>query len=231
MQQKTIVLTGTHQSPALELINQLKADKKNKWKIYYFGRKFRSPKSDVISTEYELFRFLVDKYVTLNSAKLNRYNLFSSIFDLPLLITSIFSSYSWLKQIKPDLVVSLGGYISIPVLVAAKVLKIKSIIHEQTLTNSLTTKIASFFVTKIALSFDNYQQISQLPKAKTSVTGNLLRQEIFKKSNISIQKKYFKKRKPIIYITGGNQGSSSINKIVLSILPKLTPLFNIVHQV
>lgn len=231
MIQKTIVITGTHQSPATELIRQLKMDNTIHWKVYYIGRKYRSTSTKITTTEYDLFREMVDAYITIESAKFHRHSIYQSLLTFPYLFSSIYTSYVSLKQIKPNILVSLGGYISIPVLIAGKLLGIKSIIHEQTLTNSLTTKISSYFVNKVALSFDNLEQIKSLPKDKVVITGNLIRNEILQKSKINILKEYFKNKKPVLYITGGNQGSVVINKILLSILPKLLVNYNIIHQV
>ncbi len=149
---------------------------------------------------------------------------------IPLTIAGIFQSFFLIYKIKPDIVVSFGAYVSVPVIIAAKILSIKSIIHEQTLTNSLTTRFCAHFVDKIALSFNHPPQIRELPKKKIVVTGNLLRQEIF--NNISSNKQFLKfasSNKPLVYITGGNQGSSTINQYIKKLLPKLKQ-YNLVHQ-
>jgi UDP-N-acetylglucosamine--N-acetylmuramyl-(pentapeptide) pyrophosphoryl-undecaprenol N-acetylglucosamine transferase len=98
------------------------------------------------------------------------------------------------------------------------------------LTNSLTTKINSRFVNKIALSFNNQKQIQELPKSKIVITGNLLRYQLFQKQPVSIKNLKLKNNKlPIIYITAGNQGSHTINLNLKKILPQLKT-FNIIHQ-
>ncbi len=226
-----IVITGTHQSPALELIRALKNDTTFKWEIYYLGRKYRSLNSQVIATEYELFQKLGVRYFVVNSGKFDRNSLLSSLKGIPTTILGVFVAWKILHQIKPSLIVSFGGYTSIPVLYAGWLQGIKSIIHEQTMTNSLTTKLAAPVVSKIALSFDNPLQKQTLPKAKTQTTGNLLRSDLFKPSNKSSILKKIHNHKPLIYITGGNQGSVALNKIILSILPELLNKYNIIHQV
>lgn len=126
--------------------------------------------------------------------------------------------------------VSFGGYVSVPVIINAALKKIKTITHEQTLTNSLTTKINSHFVTKVALSFNNKIQISQLPKKKITITGNLLRHQLFHPAPLTNQKLKFKdKNKPLIYITAGNQGSHHINMVIKNNLDLLQN-YNIIHQ-
>jgi len=135
-----------------------------------------------------------------------------------------------IKRLKPDIIVSFGGYVSVPVIISGWLQKITSITHEQTLTNSLTTKINSHFVKKIALSFNNQNQIDQLPGKKVVVTGNLLRYQLFKKTSLSNPKiKFPNPQLPIIYITAGNQGSHNINMVINELLPKLSK-FNLIHQ-
>ena len=149
---------------------------------------------------------------------------------LPKTIAGLFKSFFIVKQIKPDIIVSFGGYVSVPVIISGWLQRIVSITHEQTLTNSLTTKINSHFVKKIALSFNNQNQIDQLPNKKVVITGNLLRYELFKKNNsINWITKFQNPKLPIIYITAGNQGSHAINSVVKQLLPKLNN-FNIIHQ-
>lgn len=128
-----------------------------------------------------------------------------------------------IKKIKPDIIVSFGGYVSVPVIISGFLKKIPSITHEQTLTNSLTTKINSFFVNKIALSFNNQHQKEKLPKNKIVITGNLLRQEIFHPQKNKIGNDID------IFITAGNQGSHTINLLIKKILPKLKNYY-IIHQ-
>jgi UDP-N-acetylglucosamine--N-acetylmuramyl-(pentapeptide) pyrophosphoryl-undecaprenol N-acetylglucosamine transferase len=217
--QKTIVITGTHHTPAIELINQLKKDPQFTWKIFYL--------SDAFKTETHLIHTIIPKlgvkFIPLKSGKFHRRWLPSTIKGIPFIISAILSSYRYLRRIKPDLVMSFGGYISVPVIIAAWFSHIPSITHEQTQTISLATKINSFFVKHIALSFHQ----PSLPKSKVSITGNLLRSQIY---NSNSKKYSFTSSKPLIYITGGSQGATFINQQIIKLLPKLSN-YNIIHQV
>ena len=220
---KTIVITGTHLTPALELIRQLKADKKNDWQINYIGRKNNSSVDNTPSIESKIIPKIGIEFYSINCGKLDRRWLPNTIKGLPQTTKSLFESLKLIKKIKPDIIVSFGGYVSVPVIISSFLKKIPSITHEQTLTNSLTTKINSFFVNKIALSFDNQRQKENLPKNKIVVTGNLLRQEIFHPQKNKIGNNID------IFITAGNQGSHTINLLIKKILPKLKNYY-IVHQ-
>ncbi|MBU4210597.1 glycosyltransferase [Patescibacteria group bacterium] len=218
---KTILITGSHHTPAIELITQLKKDKNYNWKIAYI--------SHLYPTETHIEKTILPKlkidFYPLKSGKLHRRYLPYTIRDLPKIPLAIFKAYKLVKTIKPDITVSFGGYISVPVIIASAINKVPSITHEQTLTISLSTKINSFFANKIALSFPNTKH--KLPKNKVVVTGNLLRREIFKTTSQKYQKLG---KTPLIYVTGGNQGSKIINQNLSKILKNLNQKFTIIHQ-
>jgi len=220
---KTIIITGVHHTPAIELINHLRQDTHFSWKIFYLTHKFSSDNH----LDDPVFKKKDIQIINIPSGKLDRISLFNTIKGIPLTLFSFFRSFYLIRQIKPNLVVSFGGYVSVPVIIASRVNQIKSIIHEQTLTISLTTKICSLFVNKIALSFDTK---NNLPPSKTIVTGNLVRQQLYQtnRSTFNPLQKQIKKY-PLIYITGGNQGSAIINQHLINSLSKLTN-FTIIHQ-
>jgi len=222
---KTIIITGTHLTPALELIRQLKNDPKINWSIIYIGRQFNSSDSKEISIESKIIPKIGIKFYPISCGKLDRRYFLNTLTGISKTIKGFFESRKIIKNVKPNIIVSFGGYVSVPVIINSWIKHIPSITHEQTLTNSLTTKINSFFVTRIALSFKNPNQIKNLPENKINITGNLLRYEIFSNH----QKPLIKTSKPIIYITAGNQGSHSINLIIKKIIPLLSDFF-IIHQ-
>lgn len=183
-----------------------------------------------MSIESNIIPSLGVNFYPIPCGKLDRRFLPNTILGLPKTIAGLFKSFFIIKHIKPNIIVSFGGYVSVPVIISGWLQRVVSITHEQTLTNSLTTKINSYFVKKIALSFNNQKQIEQLPSKKVIVTGNLLRYQLFKFNNSTKPIIKFKKPSlPIIYITAGNQGSHAINSAIKELLPKLND-FNIIHQ-
>lgn len=221
---KKIIITGTHTTPAIELINQLQKDEQFNWEIYYIGRCYNSSVSTQPSIESKLIPEVGVKFLGIQCGKLDRRWLLNTIRGIPQIFTGFQDANSIIKKIKPDIVVSFGGYVSVPVVIAAKLNHIKSITHEQTFTTSLSTKINSFFVDKIALSFP-----SKKNNPKEIVTGNLLRQDIYNLKSKLFENLIQNKKRPIIYITAGNQGSKILNDSILSILPDLKK-FTIIHQ-
>lgn len=228
--EKKIIITGTHLTPALELIRQLQLSQKNNWEISYIGRLSNSNDVQQSSIESEIVPSLGVKFYSIPCGKFDRRFLPNTILGFPKTIAGLFKSFFLVKRIKPDIIVSFGGYVSVPVVISGWLQRISSVTHEQTLTNSLTTKINSHFVKKIALSFNNQKQIGQLPNNKVVITGNLLRYQLFKKNNYYRSSiKFQSSELPIIYITAGNQGSHIINSVIKELLPKLKG-FNIIHQ-
>jgi UDP-N-acetylglucosamine--N-acetylmuramyl-(pentapeptide) pyrophosphoryl-undecaprenol N-acetylglucosamine transferase len=227
---KKIIITGTHLTPAVELINQLKADDKYSWDIYYIARQYNSSVDRSASIESQIIPNLGIKFYSVSCGKLDRRWLPNTLKGIPHTIKGLFEAFKLVSKIKPDVVVSFGGYVSVPVVISSWLKGIPSITHEQTLTNSLTTKINSYFVKKVALSFDNDQQKKSLPTNKVVVTGNLLRSEIFNNSSKTFEKLFgVKVQKSVIYVTAGNQGSHSINSVIKELLSKLEN-YIVIHQ-
>lgn len=227
---KKIVITGTHLTPAIELIHQLQKDSKTNWEISYIGRYFNSSIEQIPSIESRVIPKIGIKFYPIHCGKIDRKYFPNTIQGFPQTIKGFFEAFKIISKIRPNIIISFGGYVSVPVILAGFIKKIPSITHEQTSTNSLTTKINSLFVKKVALSFNNPKQIKKLPPNKVIVTGNLLRSEIYDQSSPLFKNFELKiKNSPIIYITAGNQGSHTINKIIPEIVNKLPKLI-FIHQ-
>lgn len=210
------------------MIRQLRSDDKYKWNIIYIGRNYNSATNKTPSIESEFIPKLNVKFFPINSGKYDRKYFPNNFQELPNLIRGFFDAYKIVSRVKPNVIVSFGGYVSVPVIVSGWLKKIPSITHEQTLTNSLTTKINSLFVNKVALSFPT--QTDSLPQKKIVITGNLLRSEIYDDSSAFFRNlKLDIRNLPLIYITAGNQGSNLINQNIKTILPQLKN-FIIIHQ-
>lgn len=126
--------------------------------------------------------------------------------------------------IRPRLVVSFGGYLSVPVVLSARLLGVTCVTHEQTTRVGLANRFIGRFCQKIFVSFSS--SVKYFPKNKTVLVGNLLRREIFE------DRGYFKfnNQKKTIYVTGGKQGAHKINELIGLFLPKLLFQYNLIHQ-
>jgi UDP-N-acetylglucosamine--N-acetylmuramyl-(pentapeptide) pyrophosphoryl-undecaprenol N-acetylglucosamine transferase len=138
-------------------------------------------------------------------------------------------AYKIINAYQPDIVLSFGGYISVPVVLAAAMKKLPIVIHEQTLHVGLANKIAARVATKICISWEESRKY--FPKEKIILTGNPLREEFFlgaKAHGLGTRKEV--KALPLIYITGGSGGAHGINVLIEDCLGKLLEKYRIIHQ-
>ncbi len=137
----------------------------------------------------------------------------ASLLHLPI---PIIKSLRWLKTFRPDVVLGLGGYVSGPVLLAARLLSIPTLLHEQNLIPGLSNRLASRFADTVCVSFPDTAK--WFPKNRCLVTGNPVREEILNSQDVDESSG----RKVRILVLGGSQGARGINRLVCSALELLT---------
>ena len=133
-----------------------------------------------------------------------------------------------LKKHKPDLLFSKGGFVSVPVVIAARSLKIPTIIHESDLTPGLANKIALKFAKKIYTTFEDTLQY--LPKDKADFVGATVRQDL-KQGNKErgYQLTGFNTDKKVLLVMGGSLGSKKLNETIRENLEALLHDYQIIH--
>jgi UDP-N-acetylglucosamine--N-acetylmuramyl-(pentapeptide) pyrophosphoryl-undecaprenol N-acetylglucosamine transferase len=223
---RKIVITGGHLTPALAVIHELK--KQGDWDIYYFGRKYSLEGEKVLSVESTTVPQLGIKFIPIIAGRLQRHFTRYTLFSLLRVPVGFIQTMIYLIRIKPQVVCSFGGYISVPTVIAAWILRVPILTHEQTIVFGLSSKINAFFANKIAISFPD--SLKYFPPEKILITGNPMREEalyVKKMPNFSLGKT---SNYPIIYITGGSQGSQTINQAVFQILPELLQKYYVIHQ-
>ncbi len=136
-----------------------------------------------------------------------------------------------LRQLKPDLIFSKGGFVSFPVVIAGKILGIPVIAHESDIIPGLTTKLCFRFVTKQCIGFASGRQYFDQPE-KVIHTGTPLRPSIFmgNAENGLIRLGITKKTKPILLCMGGSLGAAAVNQLIIDLLPTLLPAYTIIHS-
>ncbi|NLI89472.1 MAG: undecaprenyldiphospho-muramoylpentapeptide beta-N-acetylglucosaminyltransferase [Epulopiscium sp.] len=217
---KTIVLTGGgtagHVTPNIAMIPTLE---KEGWDIRYIGS-HEGIEKNLIEDEGI-------PYYGISSGKLRRYIDLKNITDPFKVVKGLLDAFILLKKLKPNVVFSKGGYVSVPVVIAAKMRGIPVVIHESDITPGLANKIAFPFAKKICV---NFPETLDHVKDKGVITGTPIREDLFK-GDAKQGKKIcdFKDDKPAITIMGGSQGSVRINNIVREILNDLLPSYNIIH--
>lgn len=224
---KKIVICGGHLTPALALIEELK-DKKD-IELIFFGRKYSTEGSKNPSAEYQSIKKLNIEFCQITAGRIQRkftkYTI-PSLLKIPIGFTQ---SLVYLVKVRPLLVGSFGGYLSVPVVFSAWLLGIKSIAHEQSVKLGLANKINSILAEKVYLSWSDTAK--DLTVGNYEIVGNLTRKSIFQKNakDAKIQN-FLKSSRKLIFVTGGNQGSHFINKLIFELLPKLSN-YQVLHQV
>ncbi len=218
---KKIVLTGGgtagHVTPNLALLPELQ---KEGYEIYYIGSYDGIEKKLITDTGIP--------YYGVSTGKLRRYMDAKNFSDPFRIIKGFAEAKKILKKIKPDVVFSKGGFVSVPVVRAAASLKIPCIIHESDLTPGLANKLCSPVATKVCCNFP--ETMKYLPESKAVLTGTPIRNELKEGSRAKgLELCGFTDEKPVVMVFGGSQGAASINKIVRATLPKLLQKYQVVH--
>lgn len=217
---KTIVLTGGgtagHVTPHIALIPSLRNEG---WDIRYIGS-YQGIEKDLIEKESI-------PYYGIASGKLRRYMSLQNLKDPFKVIKGFFDAYKVLKELKPKVVFSKGGYVTVPVVMAANTLKIPVIIHESDMTPGLANKMAMKGAKVICV---NFEETLQYVGNKGVLTGSPIRKELFEGSREKGNRLCsFKYQKPTLLMMGGSLGSVKINKVLRKGLPELLKKFNVIH--
>lgn len=168
------------------------------------------------------------KYYPISSGKLRRYLSFENAKDVFKVLKGVLDARKILKKHKPDLLFSKGGFVSVPVVIAARSLKIPTIIHESDLTPGLANKIALKFAKKIYTTFEDTLQY--LPKDKADFVGATVREDL-KQGNKErgYQLTGFNTDKKVLLVMGGSLGSKKLNETIRENLEALLHDYQIIH--
>ncbi|MDO4298444.1 MAG: undecaprenyldiphospho-muramoylpentapeptide beta-N-acetylglucosaminyltransferase [Lachnospiraceae bacterium] len=218
---KRIVLTGGgtagHVTPNIALIPKLK---EHDFDIQYIG--------SYDGIEKKLIEDLGIPYHGIASGKLRRYFDLKNFSDPFRVMKGYLQAKKLLKQLKPDIIFSKGGFVTVPVVQAAKGLHIPVIIHESDMTPGLANKLAIPAATKVCCNFP--ETISYLPQGKAVLTGSPIREELHSGNRLQALKFCgFSSEKPVLLIIGGSLGSVAVNNAIRGILPELLKTFQIIH--
>ncbi|SUK93676.1 UDP-N-acetylglucosamine--N-acetylmuramyl-(pentapeptide) pyrophosphoryl-undecaprenol N-acetylglucosamine transferase [Staphylococcus aureus] len=168
------------------------------------------------------------KYYPISSGKLRRYISLENAKDVFKVLKGILDARKVLKKEKPDLLFSKGGFVSVPVVIAAKSLNIPTIIHESDLTPGLANKIALKFAKKIYTTFE--ETLNYLPKEKADFIGATIREDL-KNGNAhnGYQLTGFNENKKVLLVMGGSLGSKKLNSIIRENLDTLLQQYQVIH--
>jgi len=218
---KRIVLTGGgtagHVTPCIALLPALT---KEGYDIHYIGS-YNGIERKLIE-EYNI------PYYGISSGKLRRYLDVKNLTDPFKVLKGYFEARKILKKLKPNIVFSKGGFVTVPVVLAAKSCGIPVIIHESDITPGLANKIAIPAAKKVCVNFP--ETLNYVPRDKAVLTGTPIRKELFAGNKIhGLDYCGFTANKPVIMIIGGSTGSKTINDVIRGMLPTLLRDYQIIH--
>jgi UDP-N-acetylglucosamine--N-acetylmuramyl-(pentapeptide) pyrophosphoryl-undecaprenol N-acetylglucosamine transferase len=219
---KKILLTGGgtagHVTPNIALLPHLK---EAGYEISYIGS-YTGMEKDLIQAQHI-------PYYGISSGKLRRYFDPKNFSDPFKVVKGLGQAIHLIHKLKPDVVFSKGGFVSVPVVLAAKFCHVPAIIHESDITPGLANRIAIPGATKVCCNFPETMQY--LPKDKAVLTGSPIRQELLagdaKKARALCG---FESDLPVLFIIGGSSGSVVINNAVREALPQLLEKYQVIHM-
>ncbi len=218
---KRIILTGGgtagHVTPNMALIPELK---KAGFDIHYIG--------SYEGIEKKLIEDMQIPYHGISSGKLRRYFDLKNFSDPFRVVKGYGEASRLIKSLKPDVVFSKGGFVSVPVVMAAKHHKVPAIIHESDMTPGLANKLAIPCATKVCCNFP--ETIQYLPEGKAVLTGTPIRKELFDgDATQGLTFCGFTASKPVVLVIGGSTGSVVVNEAVRGCLDTLLTKFQVIH--
>ena len=218
---KRIILTGGgtagHVTPNIALIPKLR---ELGYDIQYIG--------SYNGIEKELIEPFGIPYHGISSGKLRRYFSLQNFTDPFRVLKGLSEAKKLIRELKPDIIFSKGGFVSVPVVLAAKHYKIPVIIHESDMTPGLANKICIPAAKKVCCNFP--ETLNYLPKDKAVLSGSPIREELLTGDRLSgLQYAGLSANRPVILVIGGSLGSVTVNHAVRSILPKLLSQFQVIH--
>jgi len=221
-----IALCGGHLTPALAVMDFVLAEHPEDT-VMFIGRQFSQVATQQLSHEATEVEKRQVAFLAFSAPRFNHTPSLQHLLLIPqILIATVSGFFIFLKH-RPDVFLSFGGYLALPLTVACTILGIPVVTHEQTKAVGFANQVIARLAQKVALA--NESSLKYVPKEKAIVTGNPLRPGLFKNqprptwlsSPIT---------KPILYITGGNQGSEILNTTTQKALRSLVSYWFVIHQ-
>lgn len=218
---KKIILTGGgtagHVTPNIALIPELQ---KRGYEIHYIGSK------DGIETK--LMAEFDIPYYGISSGKLRRYFDLKNFTDPARILKGYAEAAKIIKRVKPDVIFSKGGFVTVPVVLAAKRKKVPCVLHESDISPGLANRLCIPSATAICANFP--ETLSHLPEEKAHLTGSPIRKELFSGNRLKgLDFCGFTADKPVVLVIGGSLGSVRVNDAVREILPQLLEKYQVIH--
>ncbi len=212
--------TGGSVTPLLVIAEELLKDDKN-LEIIFIGTKNGLEKKMVSDFSGQI------KYISLPSGKWRRYFSLNNILDIFKIIYAFFKSFFILRKERPNVIVTAGGFVGVPLVWAAAFCRIPVLVHQQDIRPGLANKLMAPFARVITVTFEK-SLTDYGPRAV--LTGNPAKDTSFLGNTAETRKKYnLKQDIPFVLVTGGGTGAFAINNLVVEALPNLLSFCQIIN--
>jgi UDP-N-acetylglucosamine--N-acetylmuramyl-(pentapeptide) pyrophosphoryl-undecaprenol N-acetylglucosamine transferase len=213
--------TGGHVLPALAVVDELRQ---------------RGAVGDLIwigssdGVEWRAAEEAGIQFVAIPTGKLRRYLSLRNLTDAGRVPLGVLAARRALAAFRPDVVLSTGGFVSVPTVIAARGIA-PVLTHEQTAILGLANRINARFAGILAVSHDQTEQLARRLHRRVVVTGNPIRVGLTAGDRSrGLQRLGFEAALPVLYVTGGARGASPINQRIAALLPRILDRTQIVHQ-
>jgi len=213
--------TGGHLTPLVAVADELRKKIGPELKLLYIGSGAQMEKQIMSERNIPIKSVL--------SGKMRRYSSFKNIIDFFKIPIGFFQSLWILLWFTPDAIFSKGGYVAVPIVLAAWLYRIPIMIHESDSAPGIANQFLSKFADRVAVAYPSAEQY--FPKEKTALVGNPIRFEVTEGDPVILRQQLgFTQSRKTILILGGSQGSQAINDAIVKILPQLLQQYQIIHQ-
>lgn len=224
--------TGGHTLPVLAIVKAIERENEDT-KILFVGSRF--------GMESRLVPKMGIKYYGVSTGKFRRYHsskilnlidvttIFKNIADFFRFLKGIFEARSIIAHERPDVVFAKGGYVSLPVALAARTLRIPVVSHESDLVMGMANRRIAKFAEKVCVAFPVKYYKDQVDDTKLIETGNPIREDVLMgNGDLLLSKIGFKKSKRTLLVIGGSQGSRFINELVLEKIEQIARSYQLI---
>lgn len=178
--------------------------------------------------ELELVSRMGIPFRSVQTGKLRRYWSWQNLLDLFRIPLGLTQSLAAVAEFRPHLAFAAGGFAAVPPLLAASLLKVPTVIHQQDVEPGLANKILSPFATAVTVTFPS--SLAHFPASKTTVTGNPVRREILSGTREEARRLFgLREKLPVVLVTGGGTGALGLNRLVASAAQLLASNCQILH--
>lgn len=208
--------TAGHVTPTLALIERLRAEG---WEVHYAGSSQ--------GIERDIIEPLGVPYHALATGKLRRYLSLQNLLDLFRVSAGVLQGWRLARRLRPDVVFSKGGFVSVPVVLGARLAGVPVLAHESDFTPGLATRLVA---PRVAVVCSNFPQ-TRIPGARRLVyTGTPLRAGLLAgQRQRGLAHAGLDGAQPVLLVVGGSLGSQAVNALVRAALPQLLQRFEVIH--